>query len=338
MARPAIPLLSATDDLRRTRLLAAGVLLVVLAFTVIGPLLRGYPPRELAQQLANGVFAGSVYALFAVGYTLIFGVLDILNLAHASIFAVSGMVAWWLVTVQGWNILLALLAATLLAGVLGIVLDRVAFLRLRQRQAGPLAPLISSIGMALVFEGLLQWRFGPDNQTYAAGSIPREPWVIGGLRISPVQVLVLVIAIVLMFALNWLVRRTAFGRQLRAVAENPRAAALLGINIDWIILGTFFLASALGGAAGVLYGMSLNNVELTMGAKVELKGLAVIILGGMGSIPGAVLGGFLIGLIEVTTAAFYASQLRDAAAFTVLFVMLLIRPGGLFGVRSGRVG
>lgn len=338
MARPAIPLLRFPDEARRTRLLAGGVVLAVFLFSVVGPLARGAQPQVLAQQWANGVFAGSVYALFAVGYTLIFGVLDILNLAHAAIFAVAGMVSWWLISGEGWPILLALPLVTLGAGGLGMLLDRVAFLRLRQRGAGPLAPLISSIGMALVFEGLLEWRFGPENQSYVAGSIPREPWVIGGLRIAPVQVIVLVVALVLMVALNWLVRRTAFGRQMRAVAENPRVAALLGVNVDWVILGTFFLASALGGAAGVLYGMSLNNVEMVMGAKVELKGLAVIILGGMGSIPGAVLGGFLIGLIEVTTAAFYASQLRDAAAFTVLFVMLLLRPGGLFGVRSGRVG
>ena len=122
------------------------------------------------------------------------------------------------------------------------------------------------------------------------------------------------------------------------MAESPRAAALLGVNVERIIWTTFFLASALGGAAGVLYGMSLNNVELAMGSQVELKGLAVIILGGMGSIPGAVLGGFLLGLIEVGTAAFVSSELRDAAAFTVLFVMLLIRPEGLFGARTGRVG
>jgi branched-chain amino acid transport system permease protein len=340
MARPAIPLHLPGDSARRTRLLTGGgIALVAILALVVWPLVgRGDSPTYVVQQLLNGVFLGSVYALFAVGYTLVFGVLDILNLAHAGIFAVGGMVAWWLVNDGGWNIVAALIAATLVAGVLGIVLDRVAFLRLRQRGAGQLAPLISSIGMALIFQGLLQARFGPDNLAYPPGTIPRTAWVIAGLRIQPVQVLELIVALVLMVALNWLVRRTAFGRQLRAVAENPRAAALLGINIDLVIIGTFFLASALGGTAGVLYGMSLNSVELAMGAKVELKGLAVIILGGMGSIPGAVLGGFLLGLIEAGTAAFFAPQLRDAAAFTLLFLMLLVRPGGLFGTGGGRVG
>jgi branched-chain amino acid transport system permease protein len=318
MARPAIPLHLPGDNTRRTRLLTgSGIALVAILALVVWPLVgRGDSPTYVAQQLLNGVFLGSVYALFAVG----------------------GMVAWWLVNDGGWNIVAALIAATLVAGLLGIVLDRVAFLRLRQRGAGQLAPLISSIGMALIFQGLLQARFGPDNLAYPPGTIPRTAWVIAGLRIQPVQVLELVVALVLMVALNWLVRRTAFGRQLRAVAENPRAAALLGINIDLVIIGTFFLASALGGTAGVLYGMSLNSVELAMGAKVELKGLAVIILGGMGSIPGAVLGGFLLGLIEAGTAAFFAPQLRDAAAFTLLFLMLLVRPGGLFGTSGGRVG
>ncbi len=339
MVRPSLPAVSTNSAFRNRLLIGGGLALLAFGFLVVWPLAgRGASVGEVAQQLVNGVFAGSVYALFAIGYTLVFGVLDILNLAHAGIFTAGGMIAWWLVTVGGWNIGLALVAATLGAGVLGIILDRIAFLRLRQRGAGQLAPLISSIGMALVFQGLLQWRFGPDNLGYAAGSIPRTPWVIAGLRIQPVQVIVLVVALVLMVALNWLVRRTAFGRQMRAVAENPRAAALLGINIELVIIGTFFLASALGGTAGVLYGMSLNSVELGMGAKVELKGLAVIILGGMGSIPGAVLGGFLLGLIEATTAAFFATQLRDAAAFTLLFLMLLIRPGGLFGSRGGRVG
>jgi branched-chain amino acid transport system permease protein len=342
MARPAIPVPTnfRMDTARRNRWLTGGGLaLLAVLVLVVWPLVgRGDSPTYVAQQLLNGLFLGSVYALFAVGYTLVFGVLDILNLAHAGIFAVGGMVAWWLVNDGGWNIVAALIAATLVAGLLGIVLDRVAFRRLRQRGAGQLAPLISSIGMALIFQGLLQAKFGPDNLAYPAGAIPRTAWVIAGLRIQPVQLLELVVALVLMVALNWLVRRTAFGRQMRAVAENPRTAALLGINIDLVIIGTFFLASALGGTAGVLYGMSLNSVELAMGAKVELKGLAVIILGGMGSIPGAVLGGFLLGLIEAGTAAFFAPQLRDAAAFTLLFLMLLVRPGGLFGAGSGRVG
>ena len=210
-APPRLPLVPARA-MRRALIGAGGIGLALLAALVGAPLLAGQPPLQVGQQLLNGLFSGSVYALFAVGYTLIFGVLDILNLAHAAIFATGGMVAWWLVT-EGWSIWLALIAATLLAGVLGIVLDRVAFLRLRQRGAGPLSPLISSIGMALVFEGLLYWRFGPDNRAYPADTIPRAPWVIGGLRIAPVEVIVLVVAIGLMVGLHALVQRTAFGRQ-----------------------------------------------------------------------------------------------------------------------------
>jgi branched-chain amino acid transport system permease protein len=140
----------------------------------------------------------------------------------------------------------------------------------------------------------------------------------------------------MMFGLTYLVRSTSLGRAMRAVAENSRAAALLGVNIDRVIMQTFFIASALGGAAGILYGMSLNSIEPGMGNQVELKGLSIIILGGMGSIPGAMIAGFLIGMVEVLSVVFGGSQLKDALVFVALFLVLLLRPQGIFGAKQGR--
>jgi branched-chain amino acid transport system permease protein len=293
---------------------------------------------QLPAQLLNGVFAGSIYALVALGYTLIFGVLDILNLAHAAIFMMGAMVSWWLVGVQGWSLLLAFPVAMLVAGLLGIVLDRVAFLRLRRRGAGHLSPLISSIAMALVFVGLARALFGDDRRSFPSAAFPRVYFDIGTLRIRLLDIIILVVSLALMFALTWLVNKSSLGRAMRAVAENPRAAALLGVNIDRVIVQTFFIASALGGAAGILYGMSLNSIEPTMGNQIELKGLSIIILGGMGSIPGAVIAGFLIGIIEVLSVVFGGSQLKDAFVFAALFLVLVLRPEGIFGQRLGRVG
>ncbi|MFL5735182.1 MAG: branched-chain amino acid ABC transporter permease [Chloroflexia bacterium] len=293
--------------------------------------------NQLPQQVLNGLFAGSIYALFALGYTLVFGVLDLLNLAHAAIFMMGSMVSWWLVTAQGWSLVAAFPVAVLVAGGLGIVLDRVAFLRLRRRGAGHLSPLISSIGMSLVFVGLARLLFGSDRQQFPAETFPQVYFDVGTvLRIRLLDVVILAVSLAMMGGLTWLVERTALGRAMRAVAENPRAAALLGVNIEAVIMQTFFLASALGGAAGILFGLSQNSIEPTMGGSVELKGLSIIILGGLGSIPGAVAAGFLVGLVEVLSVAFGRSEMKDAFVFAALFLVLILRPQGIFGLKLGR--
>jgi branched-chain amino acid transport system permease protein len=292
----------------------------------------------LPAQILQGIFAGSIYALFALGYTLVFGVLDILNLAHAAIFMMGAMLAWWLVAGAGWALWLAFPVAVLAAGFLGVLLDRVAFYRLRQRKASQLSPLISSIGMGLIFVGLARLLFNPDRKQFPSDAFPQVYFDIGTLRIRLLDVVILIVSILLMFTLTWVVRNTNLGRAMRAVAENTKASALLGINIERVIAQTFFIASALGGAAGVLYGMSLNSIEPTMGSQVELKGLAIIILGGMGSIPGAVLAGLLIGLIESLSVVFHVSQIKDALVFAALFLVLLLRPQGIFGRTVVRAG
>ncbi|MFN0070334.1 MAG: branched-chain amino acid ABC transporter permease [Chloroflexota bacterium] len=289
------------------------------------------------QQLINGLFLGSVYALFALGYTLIFGILNILNLAHAAVFMLGAFAALVLVTELHISIWVALVGSMAISGLLGVLLERVAFAPLRRRPDTHLAGLISSIAMALMFEAFALWRFEARTSRYPAGTYADQNLEILGATVSELQILILAVSLLLMGALQFLVRRTRFGAAMRAVAENERAARILGINVERTILVTFALASALGGAAGVLYSLAFNAANPDMGRAMELKGLAVIILGGMGSIPGAVLGGFLLGLVEVMSVAVTGqSSYRDAIAFGALFLFLLLRPRGLFGAGANR--
>jgi branched-chain amino acid transport system permease protein len=291
----------------------------------------------LAQQLVNGLFIGSVYGLFAVGYTLVFGVLDILNLAHAAVFTLGGLIALWLVGTGGLSIWTAFPAAVLCCGVLGLILDRIAFAPLRQRTDSNFSGLISSIAMAIIFESAALGLFGARTVRFPAHTVTVHIWRWAGIFITSLQVEIVGIAILLMVALTQFLNRARAGKAIRAVAENDRTARLLGIHVDGIIAFTFFISSALGGAAGILFGLYFNSLSPDMGHSIELKGLAVIILGGMGSIPGAILGGLAFGLSEVLTVAITGtSNLRDAVAFTVLFTVLILRPSGLLGRKKMR--
>jgi len=285
----------------------------------------------MGQQAINGIFLGSIYALFAVGYTLVFGVLDIINLAHQAVFMLGAFFALVLVGTLHVSIAVALPVAVLFSGALGILLDRIAFRPLRGRADSNLAGLISSIAVATLFEAIALQLFGPDTSRFPFGTFPERRLQVGTAVVSTLQLGIVAISVVLMVILTYLLRRTRLGRQIRAVAENPRAARILGIDVNRVIAASFFISSALGGAAGVLFALAFNSLSPDVGRSVELKGLAVIILGGMGSVPGAVLAGFAIGLIEVFTVAYLGSSYRDAVSFAVLFSVLLIRPRGLLG-------
>src|SRR5215471_11326221 len=272
----------------------------------------------MGQQVINGVFLGSIYALFAVGYTLVFGVLDILNLAHQAVFMLGAFCALALVGGLHLSFALALPLAILFSGAAGILLDRLAFRPLRGRAHSNMSGLISSIAAATIFEAIALQIFGPDVSRFPFGSFPDRQFRVA-------------VSVVLMALLTYLLKKTRLGRQIRAVAESPRAARILGINVDRVIAASFFISSSLGGAAGVLFGLAFNSLSPDMGRSVELKGLAVIILGGMGSVTGAVIAGFAIGLIEVFTVARWGSSYRDAVSFAVLFLVLIVWPRGLFG-------
>jgi branched-chain amino acid transport system permease protein len=289
---------------------------------------------NLTQQLVNAIWLGSVYSLFALGYALVFSVLGVLNLAHSAIFMWGAWIGLLVVTQLALPLWIAVPAAMLGAGLIGVALERVAFAPLRARGAPRISQLISSIGASFFLVSLAQLVFGTNPERFPIGLIAAE--AIEGLpfRVTPIQVVILIVAVVLMALLNILVSRTRLGQRMRAVAFNQRTAGLLGVNVGAIYLITFFLAGALAGAAGVLYGLAFNQITPFIGDAIALKGLTVIVLGGLGNIQGALIGGFVVAGLEVFSVAAGGSNYRDAIVFTLLFLILLVRPQGLVGQKE----
>ncbi len=288
------------------------------------------------QQILNGITQGGTYALVALGYTLIFGVLEIINMAHGDLFMMGAMVGWALVTLLGWSLVPALIGGMVGAALLGVVLEFTALRPLRRKGGTNLSPLISTIGLGMVIQNLM---VRATNGQPLSFRVPLSEGVIrlGPLQMTTAQLVVLGVSILLMALLQWTLSRTRLGRAVRAVSENPETAALLGVNVSGVILATVMLAAALGGAAGVLVGLSFVSVSATMGLPYGLKGLAVIILGGLGNVKGAVAGGLIIGVLEALTVAYGGAGYKDAVAFGFLFLMLLLRPQGLFGISAAAV-
>jgi branched-chain amino acid transport system permease protein len=288
------------------------------------------------QQLLNGLMIGSIYALFAIGFTLVFGILDRLNLAHPAVFAASAFVGIELVESAGLSVWTALPVVFVVGALLGLIIERLGFRPLKNRADAHFAGLISSIAIAGMIIALLQWRYGPDTRRFPIGTFPDQRFGILGAQVTLVQLVILGVSLALVVGLTFLVGRSRLGRAMRAIAENPGAARVLGINVDRVTATTFAISSALGAVAGVLFAINVNSAQLTMGSAIELKGLAVIIVGGMGSLPGALVGGLLLGLAEVFAIQYIGSSWRDLIAFGLLFVILLVRPQGLFGARKVR--
>ena len=288
------------------------------------------------QQVLNGIFAGSIYALFAIGFTLVFGVLDRLNLAHSAVFTAGAFIGIELVAELGLSIWLAIPAVLVVGALLGLVIERVAFRPLKGRPDAHFAGLISSIALGGMVAALLLARYGPDTRRFPADAFPSTEFSLGGVRVTLLQLVILGVSLGLMLGLAYLVNRTRLGRGMRAVAENPHAARVLGVDVDRVTAVTFALSSALGAVAGVLLAFYVNSAQMTMGFNIELKGLAVIIVGGMGSLKGAMVGGLALGLAEVFAVQYVGSSWRDVVAFGLLFTVLLLRPQGLFGARQVR--
>ncbi len=285
----------------------------------------------LEQQLINALTLGSVYALFALGFTLVFGVLGVINLSHGAIFMLGSYAALLLVEKLALPLWLALLAAMLVTGLIGLAVDYLVLKPLRARNAPHLTPMIATIGIAIMLTNLAQGLFGAENKRFPSGTIPEESATFGHVHVTAVQVGIVAISVILMIVLLAVMRRTQLGRALRAIAESPKAAYLLGINVEGLFYLTSFAAAALGGAAGVLVGLSFNAISPFMGQSMLHKGIAVIILGGMGDIRGALIGGLFLGFAEVMSVAYISSDVRDAVAFGLLFLILLVRPSGMFG-------
>jgi branched-chain amino acid transport system permease protein len=305
---------------------------------------------QFLQNLLNGVSVGSVYAIFALGYTLVFSILGIINFAHGAVFTLGAYFTYTLAVGEfGINgalsgmkfglhlpFAVSLLIGAVIAGLVGVLLEHLAFKPLRKRGGDSLLALVSSLGVALVIVNVIQYLVGAEIYSFPAqvyGDIrPALMFEVGGdpMVIRSVQVIIFAVCMVVLLVLGYLVAYTRLGKALQAVAENPTTASLLGISVDRIIFATFFMSGFLGGLAGTLVGTSYGISGPYFGVSYGLKGLAVIVLGGLGSIPGAVLGGMVIGLAEAFVPPDYSAY-KEAVAFAFLFIVLLARPQGLLG-------
>ena len=284
-----------------------------------------------AQQLVNGVLLGATYALFALGFTLMFGVLRVINLTYGFYFSAGALIALWLTKSLGASIWAALPAAALAAGAIAVVLDWVLLSRLRRIGAPELSSLMVTLGGVLALYAALTAWLGPDIRRLPPGVIAGEAFHVGDIRITAAQVLILGATAVLVAGLIVLLRGTRLGLAIRAMAEKPDAAQLMGINTGRAAAIVSFVSGALAGAGGVLIGLNFNAIQPYMGETMMLRGFVVIIVGGLGDIRGALLAGLLLGIIEVMTAAYVDSSLKEAVAFLILVGVLWTRPSGLFG-------
>jgi branched-chain amino acid transport system permease protein len=285
----------------------------------------------LAQQLTNGVLLGSTYALFALGFTLMFGVLRVVNLTYGFYFTAGAFVALFLVRAFGLPIWAALPASAIAVGAIAVVLDWLLLARLRRINAPELSSLMVTLGAVLaLYAGMTAW-LGPDIRRLPAEILGGEAMIFGPLRITQAQILVLAATAAMVTALLALMRLTAIGLALRAMAENPDAAGLMGINTGRLAALVSFICGALAGAGGVLIGLNFNAIQPYMGEAMMLRGFVVIIIGGLGDIRGALIAGVLLGIIEVLTAGYVSSGLKEAVAFAILVAVLWTRPSGLFG-------
>jgi branched-chain amino acid transport system permease protein len=284
----------------------------------------------LIQQLLNALALGCVYALFALGFTLVFGVLGVINLAHGAVFTVGAYLGLQVVA-AGWPLWLACATAMLGTAFFGVLMDVVVLRPLRQRDAPHLIPMIATIGVGISLVNVLQGVFGAANQRFPQGSLPEGLFSVDGAAITMIELAIILLSFSMMALMLVLMRWTSFGRALRAVAESAKAAHLLGIHVQGIFMATAAMAAGLGGLAGVFVGLYSNAIFPQMGQAVLHKGIAVIILGGMGDIRGAMFAGLFLGLAEVLAVAYIGSAVRDAVAFSLLFGILVLRPTGLFG-------
>ena len=292
--------------------------------------------RDLLQHIVDGVSLGAIYALIALGYTMVYGVLKLINFAHGDVFMIGSMVGWyasarWTGEARNPSVLGAI-AVTLLAmvvcGLLGFVIERLAYRPLRN--APRINSLITAIGVSFFLEYGGQYLFGPNPRSF--GILPhRAAMDIGGLSIGYVDVVTIVISVVLMVVLQRIVFHTRIGTAMRAVSWNPSVAALMGVNIDFVVSFTFVLGSVLAAAAGILYASKYPSVHPLMGLMPGLKAFVAAVLGGIGNVPGAMLGGLMLGLAEQLVSGYGSSSWRDAVAFSILILILLVKPAGLLG-------
>jgi branched-chain amino acid transport system permease protein len=286
------------------------------------------------QQLVNGISLGSIYALIALGYTMVYGVLRLINFAHGDVYMLGAYTGYYLSRkLKGdepslGGALVVMLGAMLVCAIVGVIIERFAYRPVRR--ASRLTLLITAIGVSLFIENGAQLVFGPDPKFFPSLA-PRADFLVGGVRLTSEQLTVIAVSFLLMVLLQFFILKTRTGKAMRAVSFNLDTAKLMGISTDRIIAITFALGSALAAAAGVLIGMQIPKIDPLMGILYGLKAFVAAVLGGIGNVPGAVIGGLLIGTSEVMVVGYLSSTFRDAIAFGILILVLLLRPQGILG-------
>ncbi|CAM5791570.1 MAG: branched-chain amino acid ABC transporter permease [Burkholderiales bacterium] len=301
----------------------------------------------LFQQIINGLVLGSMYALIALGYTMVYGIIQLINFAHGEILMVGALTAWSSIgglqaVVPGmptWvMLLLATLAGCLASTVVNVLVEKLAYRPLRN--APRLAPLITALGMSILLQALAMMIWKPNVKSFPS-MLPTDPYLIGDAVITPTQIMILVVTVLSLAVLTWVVNYTSLGRAMRATAENPRVAALMGVKPDFIISATFAIGAILAAIAGVMYASNYGTAQHYMGFLPGLKAFTAAVFGGIGNLAGAVVGGVLLGLIEsigsgylgTLTGGLLGSNYADIFAFIVLIIVLTLRPSGLLGER-----
>jgi len=285
------------------------------------------------QQLVNGITLGGVYALIAVGYTMVYGVIQLINFAHGEIYMLGAFLAYTMVTVFGLPFLAAFVITLLICSCFGIILDFIAYRPLRK--APRLAALITAIGMSIFLQNLALMIWGSQIKAYPRDVLPeiffQAAWNLGDVTLSWLQVFILLITVISMAILHIVIHRTRIGTAMRAVSQDKTTAALMGIGVNRVISFTFAVGSAMGAMAGILVGLYYNAIFPTMGYIAGIKAFAAAVLGGIGSVPGAMLGGGVLGIAEVMGAGYISSEYRDGISYAVMIAVILFKPSGLIG-------
>ncbi len=289
----------------------------------------------LFQQLINGLTLGSTYALTAVGYSMVFGILGLVNFSHGSVYTVGAFLTLIFFTALKFNFFVSFLLSIILTGLLGILIDRISLYPLRKRNAPKVTSLISTIGVSIFLQNLIMITWGSETKKFPL-VINRGSINLFGANISTLQIMIFSMCIVLMVSLNIMIQKTRVGKAMRATAQNSKAAMLMGININAIIMITFFMGSSLASVAGTMVGMYYQTIDPYIGYMAGLKAFAAAVLGGIGVLPGAIVGGLSIGVIEAIAAGYLNAGYRDAIAFAVLVLMLIVKPSGLLGKQASK--
>ena len=283
---------------------------------------------QFLQQLINGLSIGSIYALVALGYTMVYGIIKLINFAHGDIYMLGAYIGFICMTNFNLGIIESLIITMVLCAIFGMLIERIAYKPLRA--ATRIAALITAIGVSFLLQYSTMKVMGAGVKTYPA-SLSSVVFTFSGIRISMQQIYIFVITIVLMVLLQFVVKKTKIGRAMRAVSVDSDAAKLMGIDVDKTISYTFAIGSALAGAAGILVGIYYNSINPFMGALPGIKAFIAAVFGGIGLLPGAVLGGFSIGIIETFVSGYGSSLYKDAVVYAILILILIIKPSGLLG-------